>query len=99
MYKFKDQEQEDKFYKDFDNFIAEFPNQPQKSKKISIFWMLKKFNQQREDSRFIESQFFLTENMNYSEFTNYHYLQEIHKLGLYEFSEYEISIFNPRKQK
>lgn len=99
MYKFKNQEQEDKFNKDFDSLIADFSNQPQKNKKRAIGCTLKVFNQQKEDSRYIDSQFFLTENMNYSEYMNYNYLQYIHKAELYEFSEYEISIFNPKKQK
>lgn len=99
MYIFTDQEEEDKFNRDFNSLIADFSVLPQKNKISPINCTLKVFNQQKEDSRYINSQFFLTENMSYSEYMNYNYLQYIHKAELYEFSEYEISIFNPKKQK
>lgn len=95
MYIFTDQQQEDKFNKDFDDLIASFEKQPQKNKKRAINCTLKAFLTQQSDTRLIKSQFFETKNMSYSEYLNYSYLNYIYQAELYDFTDYEVSIFNP----
>lgn len=96
MFIFTDQKQEDKYDKDFVNLIASFAIQPQKNKKKAINCTLQIFLNQQSETRLIKSQFFETENMNYSEYMNYTYLNHIYDFKLYEFTDYEISIFRPK---
>lgn len=95
MYKFTDQQQEDKFNLDFDESIESFLSKSQKKKKSEINCTLSIFLKLQSATRLIKSQFFETKNMNFKEFSIYNYLNYLWKGELYEFTPYEISIFNP----
>ena len=96
MFKFTDEKQEDKYKKDLVDLLVSFRKQPQKNKKKAINCTLKVFLNQQPETRLIKVNFFKTENMNYSEYMNYTYLNYIHDLKLYDFTDYEISIFKPK---
>ena len=95
MYKFTNQQQKDKFNNDLNDLITSFSKHPLKNKNKAINCTLQYFLNQQSNTRLLKRKFFQTENMEYDEFKAYQYLNYIWKAGLYEFTNYEISIFNP----